>query len=116
MERLKMDSFNININDWFERDLPKTPDWKLFALASLAFVALRFTCTVIYRLYISPLSKFPGPKIAAATHLYESYYDFWKKGQYYKVIQRMHEVYGAFKLRVYLTMLISFRSNCSRHS
>nr|APY21860.1 FmsC [Fusarium equiseti] len=94
MERLKMDSLNININDWFERDLPKTPDWKLFALASLAFVALRFTCTVIYRLYLSPLSKFPGPKIAAATHLYESYYDFWKKGQYYKVIQRMHEVYG----------------------
>ncbi|UZP34352.1 hypothetical protein NXS19_002168 [Fusarium pseudograminearum] len=94
MERLKMDSLNININDWFEKDLPATADWKLFALASVVFVVLRFTCIVIYRIYFSPLSKFPGPKLAAATHLYESYYDFWKKGQYYKVIQRMHEVYG----------------------
>lgn len=89
-----MDSLNININDWFEKDLPATADWKLFALASVVFVVLRFTCIVIYRIYFSPLSKFPGPKLAAATHLYESYYDFWKKGQYYKVIQRMHEVYG----------------------
>lgn len=41
-----------------------------------------------------PLSRFPGPKIAAATYLYEAYYDWWLLGRYGKVIQHMHEQYG----------------------
>jgi hypothetical protein len=51
-------------------------------------------CLVIYRLFLSPLSKFPGPKIAAATHYYEFYYNYWRQGQYIYRIEEMHKKYG----------------------
>jgi hypothetical protein len=41
-----------------------------------------------------PLSHFPGPKIAAASYLYEAYYDWWCVGRYGLVIKQMHEKYG----------------------
>ncbi|KAG2417839.1 hypothetical protein HFD88_000938 [Aspergillus terreus] len=40
----------------------------------LAFSVYQFFKT-IYRLYFHPLSKIPGPRLTAATHLYEFYYD-----------------------------------------
>jgi hypothetical protein len=57
---------------------------------------------VLYRVAIAlynispfhPLAKFPGPKIAASSYLYEAYYDWWCVGRYGKVIARMHELYG----------------------
>ncbi|KAL4990612.1 cytochrome P450 [Aspergillus falconensis] len=49
---------------------------------------------VIYRLYFSPLAKFPGSKITAATGWYEFYFDYWKNGKYIFEIERMHQVYG----------------------
>lgn len=49
---------------------------------------------VIYRLYAHPLAGFPGPKVAAATFLYEFYYDVVKGGMYIWEIERMHEKYG----------------------
>lgn len=51
----------------------------------------------IYRLYLSPLSKFPGPKLAAATLWYEFYYDVIKRGRFAWEIKRMHQVYGESK-------------------
>ncbi|CAG8020504.1 unnamed protein product [Penicillium nalgiovense] len=48
----------------------------------------------VYHLYFHPLSKFPGPKLAAATFLYEFYYDVVKSGMYIWEIERMHEKYG----------------------
>ncbi|KAG5748289.1 hypothetical protein H9Q70_009044 [Fusarium xylarioides] len=94
MYDLKLDNLNRIIRQWLPGEIPESVNWKLFALSSVAFVILRFSIIVAYRLLFSPLAKFPGPKIAASTHLYESYYDYWKQGQYYKVIQRMHEKYG----------------------
>ncbi|KAK2744163.1 hypothetical protein FQN57_004423 [Myotisia sp. PD_48] len=48
----------------------------------------------IYRLYFHPLSKFPGPKVAALTYLYELYFDAFQGGQYIWEIKRLHERYG----------------------
>jgi hypothetical protein len=41
-----------------------------------------------------PLSRIPGPKLAAMTLLYEFWYDFALGGTYTKVIRKMHETYG----------------------
>jgi hypothetical protein len=42
-----------------------------------------------------PLSKFPGPKLAAASYLYEAWYDLVLVGRYSWEIKAMHEKYGA---------------------
>lgn len=49
---------------------------------------------LIYRLCTHPLAAFPGPKLAAATFLYEFYYDVVKRGMYIWEIESMHEKYG----------------------
>ncbi|KAJ8129569.1 hypothetical protein O1611_g4059 [Lasiodiplodia mahajangana] len=51
-------------------------------------------CLVFYRLYLSPLSKFPGPKLAAISKWYEFYYDVILRGQFTFQIQKMHKKYG----------------------
>ncbi|KAK5124234.1 hypothetical protein LTR85_001937 [Meristemomyces frigidus] len=43
---------------------------------------------------VIPLSKFPGPKLAALTLWYEFYYDVVKRGRYTWRIGEMHEKYG----------------------
>ncbi|KAI0179115.1 cytochrome P450 [Hypoxylon sp. FL1284] len=48
----------------------------------------------IYRLYLSPLAKIPGPKIAALTTWYNAYHDLWRGGQYVWVVEEMHRKYG----------------------
>ena len=65
-------------------------------VATLSLI-LYYIALVVYRLYFSPIAKFPGPKIAASTLWYEFYYDVVKKGQYTWEIGKMHEKYG--KLR-----------------
>ncbi|KAE8365518.1 cytochrome P450 [Aspergillus caelatus] len=51
-------------------------------------------CLAIYRVYLSPLSRIPGPKLAALTYWYETYYEVYKGGQYFRVIDDMHAKYG----------------------
>jgi len=48
----------------------------------------------IYRLYLSPLAKFPGRKLAIITPWYEFYYEYIKRGVYTWEIQDMHKKYG----------------------
>jgi len=70
-----------------------------FSFASLAWLgALWIGYRVGIALYnispYHPLARFPGPKIAAASYLYEAYYDWWLVGRYGKAIAQMHEQYG----------------------
>ncbi|MCJ1451061.1 hypothetical protein MMC28_001395 [Mycoblastus sanguinarius] len=48
----------------------------------------------VHRLYLSPLAKFPGPKLAAWTKWYEFYYEIVLKGQFTFHIQSLHKQYG----------------------
>lgn len=63
------------------------------ALLVLTFL-LYAIVLVYYRLYLSPLSKFPGPKIAAVTLWTEFYYDAIIGGQFQFKIKEWHEIYG----------------------
>jgi cytochrome P450 len=65
-----------------------------FLLAILCFVIYGITLS-IYRLYFHPLSKFPGPKLTAATLWFEFYHDVIRRGQFMWEIQAMHEKYGS---------------------
>ena len=48
----------------------------------------------VYRVFLHPLSHVPGPKLAAATSLYEFYYDGCLGGKYYWRILELHQQYG----------------------
>lgn len=48
----------------------------------------------VYRLYISPIARFPGPKLAALSRWYEFYYDCILPGQFSFHIQQLHKQYG----------------------
>jgi hypothetical protein len=64
------------------------------AIAFLLLFVLYLACLAIHRIYLSPLAKFPGPKLAAATYLYEGYYDVVKRGKYTFKIRDLHQAYG----------------------
>lgn len=49
---------------------------------------------VIYRLHFHPLNKFPGPRLAAATGLYEVYFSVWGTNGFNDEIEEMHQTYG----------------------
>lgn len=62
----------------------------LLAVSTLIYVI----ALVVYRLYLHPLAKFPGPRIAAVTSWYEGYYEIVKNGQYSRKISKLHDEYG----------------------
>ena len=58
------------------------------------FILLYILGGALYRLYLSPIAGFPGPKLAALTSWYEAYYDIIGKGSYIFEIEKMHRKYG----------------------
>ncbi|ROV92490.1 hypothetical protein VSDG_06728 [Cytospora chrysosperma] len=74
------------------RDIDLPSGWLVAVISScIAYAGL-----VLYRLYLHPLASFPGPRLAAATHLYEAYYELVHKGGclYTAKIRQLHDEYG----------------------
>jgi hypothetical protein len=78
--------------------LPPSATSIISARNVLAFVGIWLAYHILKALYnispLHPLSRIPGPKLAAATYLPEFYYDVVKYGCYTKEIAKMHEKYG----------------------
>ena len=51
---------------------------------------------LVYRLYLSPIARFPGPTLAACTGWYEAYYQLIQGGggRFTFHLQRLHDTYG----------------------
>lgn len=71
-------------------------------LQALIYVVLTSLLAVfiagIKRIYFHPLSQFPGPRIAALTSLYGTYFDVIKGGIGIKRWPDLHRKYGTLKL------------------
>jgi len=70
------------------RTLPSLP-----VLLAASFALYRLTL-VLYRYFLHPLARFPGPRAAAVTSLYEAYHEIVLNGQYSKKISDLHDRYG----------------------
>ncbi|KAL6716018.1 hypothetical protein ACLMJK_006980 [Lecanora helva] len=55
---------------------------------------LYFISLVVYRLFFSPIARFPGSKLTAAMGWVETYHDVVKGGQFTFQIQKWHQQYG----------------------
>jgi hypothetical protein len=60
----------------------------------LLWIAYRVTLALYNISPWHPLSRFPGPRLASMTFLYEFWYDVICIGRYTREIQKMHERYG----------------------
>lgn len=83
-------------------------------MAEVSLVATALTIVVGYlsyivvaRLLLSPLARFPGPKLAALSNWYEFYFDVLQQGQFTAHIQKLHDKYGVSAF--YLCFLLSDR-------
>jgi len=62
--------------------------------AILVLTVANVLWTLLYRLYFHPLAHIPGPKLAAVTFLYQTYFSFVNGSRYYAQIGKLHEAYG----------------------
>ncbi|PMD41986.1 cytochrome P450 [Hyaloscypha variabilis F] len=74
--------------------IPGAIGTKQIVFIVLLGLILSFVVRRVYSVYFGPLSKFPGPKLAAATLWYEFYYDVILQGHYTFKIKELHEKYG----------------------
>lgn len=67
----------------------------LLSLPTLVICVLVSVASLtVYRLFLSPLAVFPGPKLAAATSWYEFYWNIITPGQFTFHLQELHDRYG----------------------
>lgn len=80
--------------------------WRMLVGAAIAY----YGTLVFYRLFLHPLARFPGPRLAAISRWYEAYYDVYLGGQYTSKIAELHRIYG----RVFLATALSLQPTGSR--
>ncbi|KAB8227357.1 cytochrome P450 [Aspergillus alliaceus] len=66
--------------------------YTLLSILGILFFAQ--VAKIIYRIFLHPLARFPGPKLAAASSLYSTYYNLVKGGQYTEMLPCLHDLYG----------------------
>ena len=49
---------------------------------------------VLYRLYLDPLAKYPGPRLAALTKRWRIYKDCVQKQSFLHEVEKLHNIYG----------------------
>ncbi|OQO06915.1 hypothetical protein B0A48_07481 [Cryoendolithus antarcticus] len=64
------------------------------AVLALSSYAVYSLTKLFYRIFLHPIARFPGPRLAAATYLYEAYYDVWRDGQFLFHLDALHDQYG----------------------
>ena len=52
---------------------------------------------IVFRLFFHRLSSFPGPRLAAVSSYYRTYYEILKGGAMLDQINHLHSTYGAFR-------------------
>ncbi|KAI1129410.1 cytochrome P450 [Nemania abortiva] len=65
-------------------------NWRML----VAVIICYYGTIVFYRLFLHPLARFPGSKLAAISRWYEAYYDVVQGGQYTAKIAQLHTRYG----------------------
>ena len=96
--RLTFASFLYNAFFSLPLNSPTMDWWKAVIaqpIVAIGVVGLTYgVWLATYRLWLSPLAHFPGPKLAAVTMWYEFYYDSFLEGQYTFRIAQMHRKHG----------------------
>jgi hypothetical protein len=85
------------IEAWLSRCAALPEDMTLSSglAAVLGLSCLYLGSLAIYRLWLSPLSRYPGPKLAALTQWVETYHELrGDGGQFIFQIDEWHERYG----------------------
>lgn len=80
-----------------DRTLQTTSLWDIIQCFLVVLVIYNIT-VIIYRLHFSPLARFPGPMITAATPWYETAIDLWNHN-FPRVLKKMHEKHGNSQIR-----------------
>ena len=69
-----------------------TLHWLALLMASVTAYLVFMT---VYRLFFHPLAKVPGPKLAAISGLYMTYYDLVMLGAMVEQLEVLHKKYGS---------------------
>ena len=67
-----------------------TPLWALWY--GLGVLLLSITTIVLYRLFLHPLARIPGPKLAAISNIWHAYHA--RSGHMFELVKRLHREYG----------------------
>jgi hypothetical protein len=66
----------------------------LIACSVAIYIVAHRIYRIFYDLYLHPLAHIPGPRLAAITYLYQTYYSLVGGSRFFIQIGKLHEQYG----------------------